>query len=235
MKKQLLVCLWFISVSVIAQKVDEPYEFPVLPGSEQWAELSTSKQMDEVCVVPDEVLEYLSTKALLITCLDYPRLIDVYCANDIQSGFEFSSNHFNGLKKLLKRDNLNETLLSYYPDVDVAQYPMISDDEKLSFLQIAFLELLLSQNTILQGYKKNEIQRIQGIAIKNLETRRSKDESLGRQVSTALLLCRTLDSKDLNSSYFTEHKNVLTAFNTKGIVLDASVIDEILNAAKAIN
>jgi hypothetical protein len=70
MKKLLLLFGCIISVLSSAQEIDKPYEFPVKPGTEQWAKLISSQQMDEVCVIPDQALKLLSTKALLITCLN---------------------------------------------------------------------------------------------------------------------------------------------------------------------
>lgn len=233
MKKLLLVCLWFVSVSVIAQKVNEPYEFPVLPGSEQWAELSTSKQMDEVCVVPDELLESLSTKALLLTCLDYPRLPDVFCANDLQTGFEYYANHFNGLKELLSRTDLNEVLLNYYPEIDVNKSPMkLVESGQQSFFKSAFFEIMISQDQILSAYNKAEKNELLSLSIKNLELRRSKRESVGRQVSTALLLSRILRMEDPSFNKLMNDNDDLYAFISKGIVFDLAVIDQVYLAAK---
>jgi hypothetical protein len=85
MKKLLFLILWIVSVSASAQLSDKPYTYPIRPGSELWKELTTSKQMDDVCVVPDDIILTLSTKGLLLTCLDYPRLIDVFCSNEAVS------------------------------------------------------------------------------------------------------------------------------------------------------
>lgn len=232
MKKLLLVCLWFISVSVIAQEIAKPYAFPVRPGSEQWAELSTSKQMDEVCVVPGKVLESLSTEALLMTCLDYPRLPDVFCANDMQAGFEFYANHFNGLKELLNRPDLNQVLLNYYPEIDVNKSTITLDPGQPSFFKTAFFELMISQDQVLAAYKKAEKNKLLSLSRKNLELRRSKGESVGRQVSTALLLSRILSTEDPSFKKSMQDNEVLNAFNSKGIVFDLGVVDQVYLAAE---
>lgn len=78
MKKLLLICSCFLSVLLVAQETDKPYNFPIKPRTEQWAKLTTSDQKDEVCVIPNQVLGILSTKALLLTCLNYPRIIDFF-------------------------------------------------------------------------------------------------------------------------------------------------------------
>jgi hypothetical protein len=171
----------------------------------------------------------------LMTCLNYPRLVDFYCSNDIQTGFDFYSTHFNGLKELLSRLDLNKVLLNYYPEIDIYNYTFNGDNGKPSFLQIGFLELLLSQDKIIKNFNNTERLQILSEAIKNLEIRRSKNESIGRQITSALIISRVL--KVLNKS---ETENILNddifkAFNSSGIVLDISMIDKILLAAKGIN
>ena len=150
MKNLLLVCCYFFSVLGVAQEIDKPYDFPVKPGSEQWAKLNSSKQMDEVCVIPDQELSTLSTKALLITCLNYPRIIDFFLANNLQSGFDLCSTRFNGLTELLKRSDISQVLLKSYLDINIQKKIMKGYDGNLSHMQIGFFELLIAQEKIIK-------------------------------------------------------------------------------------
>lgn len=232
MKKLLLLNIWFLSVFLMAQEIEKPYEFPIKPGTEQWAKLTTSDQMDEVCIIPDQVLSTLSTKALLLTCLNYPRLVDFFATNNMQTSFEFYSIHFNGLKELLNRSDLNKVLLNYYPEIDIQNYTLYGDDKKPSFLQIAFFELLLAQDKIIRNFDNLEKSEILLLAIKNLEIRKNKNESIGRQITTALIISRILN---VTNNIFLEkigNKDIYNAFNSSGIVLDTSIIDKILVTAK---
>lgn len=232
MKKLLLVCSCFLSVLVVAQVTEKPYEFPVKPGTEQWAKLTTSDQKDEVCVIPDQVLGTLSTKALLLTCLNYPRIIDFFSTNNLQSAFDFYSNHFNGLKELLNRADLGKVLLNYYPEIDIQNYIFYGDNGKPSFVQIAFFELLLAQEKIIKNFDNTERSEILLVAINNLEIRKSKNESIGRQVTTGLIISRVLSVLNNKSIENIADKEVLNAFISSGVVLDTSIIDKILIAAK---
>lgn len=234
MKKLLLICSCFLSVLVVAQVTEKPYEFPVKPGTEQWMKLVSSKEMDDVCVIPDQVLSTLSTKALLITCLNYPRLIDVFSADNMQAGFDFCSTHFNGLKELLNRSDLSKVLLNYYPEMDIQYYIMKGDNGKPSFLQIAFFELLIAQDKIIKKFDDSERYELLSQAINNIEIRKSKNESLGRQVTTALILSRVLNVINITTFENVGNKEIYNAFNSSGIVLDTSIINKILIAAKEI-
>jgi len=232
MKKMLIFCICFLSLPLIAQESDIPYDFPVKPGTEQWAKLSSSRERDEACVIPDEVLKSLSTKALLITCLNYPRLADVFCADNLQKGFEFYSKHFDGLYELLNRSDLNRVLLDFYSEININNYRINSTNDKISLAQIAFFELLLSQNNILRNYDKSEIIRILSLAIKNLKIRKSKQECLSRQMTTALILARIINEIDNSSMGNALDNDVYRIFVSSGMILDITIIDKILMAAE---
>jgi len=233
MKKLLLLFGCFISVLSTAQEIDKPYDFPVKPGTEQWAKLTTSKQMDEVCVIQDEVLSALSTKALLITCLNYPRIIDFFAADNLQVGFDFYSRHFNGLAELINRPDLNKVLLQAYFDIDLPKNKMKGYDYKLTYMQIAFLELLISQEGIIEQFKETEKLELLSETVKKLEQRVLRGESFYRQTTSALLLSRILSSENINIYLYDIDKNDLyMLFNSYGIIIDTSIIDKLLTTSK---
>lgn len=233
MKKLLLFCSWFLSVMAVAQVTEKPYEFPVKPGTEQWAKLISSKQMDDVCVIPDQVLSTLSTKALLITCLNYPRIFDFFLMDNLQSGFNFYVNHFNGLAELVKRTDLNKTLLQAYTDIDLLQSKISGYDSELSYLQIAFFELLISQETIINQYKKNEKFNLLSEGIKKLEQRQKLGESLYCQITSALILSRILYSENMVLSEVDKNGNdVFKIFNTTAFLPDSTIISKLLISSK---
>jgi len=181
MKNLLFVLGCFLSIITTAQEIDKPYDFPAKPGTEQWTKLTSSKQMDEICVVPEEVLNTISTKALLITCLNYPRLIDLFLASDLQTGFNFYSSHFNGLANLLKRPDLSKVLLTTYSEFDYSSNQIKGYDQKFTSKQIAFFECILAQKEIIKTFEKNNRLQLLSQAIKNLEQRKRHKESFYRQ------------------------------------------------------
>lgn len=235
MKKLLTIFGCFLSILVTAQEIDKPYEFPVKPGMKEWANYNTSEKKDEVCVIPEIILQSLSTKALLLTCLNYPRLVDFFASNDMQKCFEFYANHFTGLKELLKRPDLNKVLLDYYPEIDVSDYVFLGESKKLTFIQISFFELLLAQDNIIRSYSDSDIATIKNLAIKNLEIRELKNESIGRQITNALILSRIINAANKTVFENTDDSIPYNVFNASGIVLDTSIVDKILTKSKQIN
>ncbi len=236
MKKLLFLFGCYISVLTTAQEIDKPYEFPVRPGTEQWAKLTTSDQMDEVCVIPDKVLSTLSTKSLLITCMNYPRILDFFLFDNMQVGFRICSNRFNGLTELLDRSDLSQILFEFYIDFDFQKNAIFLYDDKFSRLQTGFLELLIAQDKVINKLSKKDKNILLAEATNNLEKRKGNGESVYRQKTNALILSRVLASLDLlpfESDMY--GNNIFELFNSSAIILDITIIDKLIDASKKIN
>ncbi|HUM66835.1 MAG TPA: hypothetical protein PLV32_13340, partial [Chitinophagaceae bacterium] len=96
-----------------AQVLSQPYDYPIKPGSESWQALKTHKEMVQVCQVPEEILQQLTTPALLETCLSYPLLMDVLAFNNLVTGLEQTLKRFNGYHVLVVRPDFAKSLVNY--------------------------------------------------------------------------------------------------------------------------
>jgi len=235
MKKLLLIFGCLLSVLVLAQETDIPYDFPVKPGTEQWAKLSSSDEMNEVCIIPDQILRKMSTKALFITCLNYPRLIEIFLADNLQAGFDFYVDHFSGLKELVKRSDLKKVLLQAYINLDIPSRKMIDYDLKLSYIHPFIIELLISQEVIINQYNKNEKFELLTEAIKKLEQRQMLGQSFFSQLTSALILSRILSSEKIYLSADDQFENTkYKIFNSTAFPPDSVVINKLLIESKKI-
>lgn len=94
---------------------DTPHEYSVLPGTDAWIEMSPEERRTATYVDQAEA-ENMTTRALLITTLGYPFLIDMYCigyssdcllpgntASALSNGIEIVAETFPPLKELLQR------------------------------------------------------------------------------------------------------------------------------------
>jgi len=151
----------------------------------------------------------------------------------MQAGFNFYVKHFNGLAELAQRADLNKTLLQAYNDIDLLQSKISGYDPELSYLQIAFFELLISQETIINQYKKNEKFDLLSEGIKKLEQRQKLEESLYRQITSALILSRILYSENMIVSEVDKNGNdVFKIFNTTAFLSDSTIISKLLICSK---
>ena len=151
----------------------------------------------------------------------------------MQSGFNFYVKHFNGLASLVKKTDLNKILLQTYTDLDLLLSKISGYDPILSNLQTAFFELLISQETILNQYNKNEKFILLLEAIKKLEQRQKLGESSYRQVTSALILSRILFSENIGLSEVDKNGyDIFKVFNTSAFLPDSTIITKLLNSSK---
>lgn len=124
MKKLLCfpILLLIIAVGCFAfqkQEIQTPYQYPIVPGTEAWENFESRPEMVAACQIPQDILERLSTDALLQTILDYPFLSEMTmfyrtseeCEQEL--GFWHIANSFNGLQELLNRGDALSTLEQY--------------------------------------------------------------------------------------------------------------------------
>lgn len=94
--------------------IDEPYDFPVSPYDEEWADFETKAEALACCQIPENILKEMTTEALLETVLNYPFLIDYIAHDNYYAAAEKFMVTFNGFEELLSRSDLTEVLLTSY-------------------------------------------------------------------------------------------------------------------------
>lgn len=168
MKNYLILALFTgLLLPVQAQKTDEIYDFPVKPGTEEWARFTTGKQMREACQIPIERLNILSTKALVETCMNYPLFLDYVAFNNERQGVKAIIKNFNGLQELSRREDCVKELISFY-----ARFPIITQNaykKDITQYQIQyklpFLELVIADSLFISQLSQQEIIELKNIAL----------------------------------------------------------------------
>lgn len=98
--------------------LSEPYEYRIVPGMEEWAEYDTLERKINACHVPDQLLESMTTEALVDTVLNYPLLINMFAFNTLDAGVRSVASYFGGIEELLARDDAVDKLRAYSASVD---------------------------------------------------------------------------------------------------------------------
>lgn len=106
--------------------VTEAYEYPVTTGSEEWSSLESLDEKIEVCRVDENVLNSMTTQALLETVLNYPLLINVFAFNTVDEGIHSVMQYFSGLQILFERDDAEACILDY---LQIQTYADRNEDE----------------------------------------------------------------------------------------------------------
>ncbi len=117
--------------------------------SDAWNSSTSKKERVDMCQIPEDILDTLSTEALIDTVLDYPFFNDIYFFNSLQDGFENLKAQFNGLNELLNREDVGQKLLNKYESVDAEM------DENLFLL--SNIEILLAQPEVQNTLDNNEL------------------------------------------------------------------------------
>ena len=102
------------------EMVDEPYCYPLTPGTEEWKN-TPIETLYERSAVPSGLAETMTTRALLRTVLDYPFIVNIYAWNTPQQGIDKMRSRFEPLDILLKRDDALGELSAYLSGFDKAE------------------------------------------------------------------------------------------------------------------
>ena len=90
--------------------VDTPFVYPVQPGSDVWAALDSLDAKIAACAVDTDLLESMTTEALLETVLNYPLLINIYAFTTVEEGLASVSRYFEGIDILLSREDAADSI-----------------------------------------------------------------------------------------------------------------------------
>ena len=108
--------------------ITSPYQYPVHVGSEEWNTLDLCEKR-EACRIPSELIEKLTTKALLLSILDYPFICDIELYSSIEEGIAVLQESFPPLNELLTRADAIDTLEEY---ITAFQQEETSDNDVIS-------------------------------------------------------------------------------------------------------
>ena len=166
----LIVIMTILSSVLLAQSIDEPYDFPLQPGMPEWVDLKTHTDRLNALQIPEDILKRMTTKSLLETCLNYPMFGDVIAYNTIKTGIREVINNFNGFTELLKRKDvyilLSERFFSFDPSAINEEWPLI---KKGGYpFELIKIELLLGQDIILESANyENKISLLKEALLKH--------------------------------------------------------------------
>lgn len=148
MKKHLIMLVVFlVPLFLLAQKNEKPYQYPMTKGSAAWDNLKTYKEKRDASQIPQQVVQDLTTSALLESVLNYPLLTDVMVFNSLQEGMDKLKTHFTAFNALLQRSDLPAVSIARYRKMPVDSVKFITTligKGGYSF-RLNFMEMLLAQ------------------------------------------------------------------------------------------
>lgn len=145
-------------------EVNNEYKFPINVDSEDWKNLNSHQEMIDACTIPENLIESLSTKELYELVIKYPLLIDMFAYDSENEGFDVIRGYFNGLEALLNREDIVNTLLDAYSNIELSSKDQ-DNFETLSKTQ--FLELMMTDENIVNKMSVTQKDRLSKLAYEN--------------------------------------------------------------------
>jgi len=155
MKKYIpAVCLAVFTVFILMMmpqvaetkySITTPYEYPEIDDSIWQAEIGANKiiKRAELYAIPDEIIENMSTEALIYTIGNYPDFVVFVGTYDyLMTGMSILYNAPLGFPQLIRRDDLTQAMYNVITELD--------DDESEGFARW-LIELTMGQYTLEYG------------------------------------------------------------------------------------
>lgn len=194
--------------------MDVPYEYPVIPETQEWAALQSLEEKLEVCAIPEEVLSGITTEALLETVIEYPLLINMYAFDSQDEGLDALIEGFNGLRELLNREDAGAVIFDKYCSLPICMEPSEATWEDVGVQP--FLERLLIREELRAGKKQEAVEeKITEQICKKMQS----TEVYGGTVNKDILFEIAEDYPKVYSTAYT------TVKTPKGTSVRVSVID----------
>ena len=111
-----ILSLWAVAAAKPPESpytIDTPYEFPVVPGTQEWIDMSDTLARRKACEVPDEIIQHMTTDALFLTVLNHPFLSDMYAFNSVEQGYVVVRRRFADLREFERRPDYLDVLSQY--------------------------------------------------------------------------------------------------------------------------
>lgn len=138
-----------IHVFGTSSSINTPYEYPIQPGTEEWIALGSFVNRVQACRIPDEVLDRMSTQALVETFLHFPFLSNMMIYNSMSIGFQNVRCQSDALGELLMREDgaqaLCDTYISLTDGMDRQSYCDATAEKGMVLMYPHFLEVALAQ------------------------------------------------------------------------------------------
>ena len=150
----------------------DTYDYPILPGSDEWAQFMTGREMKEACQIPTEIVSKMSTQALIQSLWEHPFSPDpFFLRGEFVSDLELCFFNNNAFVELTKRQDAGEALFERlsvcYPVTDYLPDSLITTEYIHKLIEAHFMELLMLQTVFLSQLNDNTKVNLVKIALLN--------------------------------------------------------------------
>jgi hypothetical protein len=187
----------FSLVGCQPQPGTDAYDYPVKPGTPQWAAFATHDDMLAACQIPAARLHSMSTQGLVTSVLNYPLYLDYMAYTWSQQGFDAVHNGFNGIDELFSRKDAGTVLLANYKAFDPAAFGQDWTDLQKGqhVFKLQGMEMLLAQEPIIASLTSQQCRDLVQECISKLNAEANQVIVYGMmgRASTSWIVARVLE------------------------------------------
>jgi len=215
MKKLLLFSFFIVLFLTTYTQKRILWDYPIKPGTNEWAAFETSEQMIKACQIPLEILSTITTKELVEISLNYPQFNNYMAFNDEREGVNNIINRFNGLLELSQRTDCINELIKVYENYPIITQIQMNSDSKFYHIpyKLPFLELVLSDNLFFSQLNSEDLETIRKIAINKYALKIENPEVYSFfNIKTTMLLAAMIIDKQNITTNSQEEKEIVKNF-----------------------
>jgi hypothetical protein len=204
------------------------WDYPVKPGTAEWAAFTSGQQMLDACQIPQKILQTLGTEDLAGICMNYPLSSEYLASNDERKGISAMIGNFNGLKELSRRSDGAKELMRIYRDFPVfAHTVQITQKNYDDVYKLPFLELLLSNDVFIHQLSGEELIELRDIVrIKYANKANNSNVYSLYNVKRTFLLGAVVIDRQKDKTRSVEQQDVVRNFIEKYKTADAALLTE---------
>lgn len=161
--------LLIIQLGLYSQSKKPKWDYPVKPSNKEWVNLKSNAEKVNICQIPTHILTHLNTNELILICLKYPLINDIYAFNNISDGMQKFESDFNGFRELKKRTDAGELLLNEYTKNSILNIPNSKSIIEIGnyIIKYSLIEIFMSDLKILNNTKSEIKEQIITSLLKN--------------------------------------------------------------------
>lgn len=161
-------------------KPQDTYDYPIKPGTPQWAMFTDGQQMLDACQIPTDTLSKMSTEGLIQTCIDFPLLGDLLLniGVNVPAALKNKMLTFSGLIELSKRQDAGIKMINRYLMMSSSCINNYSYSEKMIFRpQFSAFEMIISYDSIINKMSLDDKKVLIKEALKKYSCKREQQNN----------------------------------------------------------
>ena len=209
-----------------------PWNYPIKPGTKEWGLLKTEDERIAALQIPEAILAKLTPEETVGLCINLPAF-GLYLAFDTpQEGFSVMLSRYNIIKHLMSCKDAGSSLLSAYKDTDLKGFESYSYSNEYWSIKLYYIELLLSQEEILQSLSSEESLELLTKARQTFSEKLDNEDfaSFNGTLFTVRIMASVLDKEEYPQITASGSRTSVTRFAKEGTLDDKALVDEIISA-----